>query len=602
MKIGNGPELPLPELKMTSVPTFQQMMQEIPTWVDWPEAVQRDGVSAFRRVAKMLQMHPATVPCEPAFLSERLKGKVPAEFGVGERNFRNLLSRIRKALRRKGLHAPDQRKPGLSAAWEKVLSVIKAAGERGCAKRLGGWCTQRGIEPLDVTDEVIARYGQSDVATRLSVSDRSASTIVARALNKALPIAFPRADLPRLAAPRQKVPYALPLAAYPASLQEEIQRGLDRLGRGRVGQRFLAVRDGPRKVVRASTIAVREFAIRQILGCLVLHGHRPEEMTSLRYIFDDLERASTVIDWFHARQQPDDEEEVLGGQLLQIAETMRQVGVHWLKLPPETCAVIKQWVSDALPPRNQGLTAKNRERLRALVQPRPYALLLDTPRSLMEAARAIDGSPAEAARVARLAVQMEILLRFPMRLDNLTKLRLDQHLERPDPRARRISHIVLKPHEVKNGKLIEWPIPPGSADMIEEYIRKFRPALAELACPYLFPGHDRLACASKGNVSTSIVETIAQEVGVRINVHLLRHFAAYLYLKKYQGRYGVVAKILGHKNVATTVAFYDAFEEAAAAKSFDTVLDEERRATRPTALAARKGLARSRPKKPRERK
>jgi integrase len=151
---------------------------------------------------------------------------------------------------------------------------------------------------------------------------------------------------------------------------------------------------------------------------------------------------------------------------------------------------------------------------------------------------------------------------------------------------------------VKNRKLIDWPIPPASADLIEEYIRTFRPALGDPACPYLFPGQDRLGCASKSNVSTSIVEAVARETGVRINVHLLRHFAAYLYLKKHPGRYGVVAKILGHKNIATTVAFYDAFEEATAAKEFDALIEEERRVTRVTALAARKkGPAQRRPRK-----
>jgi hypothetical protein len=396
----------------------------------------------------MLEMHPATVPCDPAFLSARLKDKDPAEFGVGHRNFQNILSRIRKALRRKGIHAPDPRTPKLSDAWQKVLSAIADDGGRGCAKRLGGWCTGRGVEPLDLTDQMLAQYELSDAAARLSVRARAVGGSVARVLNKALAITFPGAEVPRLTAPRRKAPYALPLSAYPASLQEEVRAGLERLGRGRLGQRILTARDGPRKAVRPSTIAAREFAIRQMLGCLVLHGHKPEAMTSLHYMFDDMERAQSAIDWFHERQQRDDEEEVLGGQLLQIAETMRQVAVHWLKLPPTVCGVIKQWVSDAIAPRNQGLTAKNRERLRALVQPRPYALLLDMPRSLMERARTLQGNAKEAARIARLAVQIEILLVFPMRLDNLTKLRLDQHLQRPDPKARRISHIVLKPHDV----------------------------------------------------------------------------------------------------------------------------------------------------------
>ena len=47
-----------------------------------------------------------------------------------------------------------------------------------------------------------------------------------------------------------------------------------------------------------------------------------------------------------------------------------------------------------------------------------------------------------------------------------------------------------------------------------------------------------------------------------------------------------VRRILGHRDIATTIAFYVGFEAAAAAERFDTVVLRERKATRVMARAA----------------
>ena len=401
-----------------------------------------------------------------------------------------------------------------------------------------------------------------------------------------------------LSAPRRRAPYTLPLAAYPQSLQDEVARFAERLGGGhghggRSGGRFLlaaadAAAAGPRRALRPRTIAARLFVIRQMLGILVLHGHRPEEITSLRYVFDPLERAGTILDWLHRRQQKDDrDEEVLGGQLAQVAETMHQIGRYWLKLDEATCGQLAAWAADAQAPRRAGLTPKNRERLRRLIQPRPYALLLHLPQELMRRARALaaGGAPRAAARLALLAAGLEILLVFPMRLENLAGLRTDRHLQRLGARGRRVTHVVLRAAETKNRKPIEWPLPAESAALLEEYLRRFRPTIATPENPYLFPGRDRRGGRSPGAVASGLVATIAAEVGVAVNVHLLRHFAAWLYLRRHPGRYGDVRDVLGHKSVSTTEAFYVAFDEVAAAERFDATVLAERRATRAAALA-----------------
>jgi integrase len=99
---------------------------------------------------------------------------------------------------------------------------------------------------------------------------------------------------------------------------------------------------------------------------------------------------------------------------------------------------------------------------------------------------------------------------------------------------------------------------------------------------------------SPHQLASTISDAITCEIGVKVHLHLLRHLAAYTYLKRHPGRLDDVRRILGHKDPKTTASFYVAFQDFAAAERFDEVIMAERRATRTLALASR-----SRPGRPR---
>ena len=237
-----------------------------------------------------------------------------------------------------------------------------------------------------------------------------------------------------------------------------------------------------------------------------------------------------------------------------------------------------------------GLTKKNKQRLRALMQSLPRAMLLHLPGELMKRANAAEGKPVKAALLAMYAVALEILLICPLRRGNVVGLRLDVHLHRPDPRKSRITHIFLPAAEVKNDEDIEWPIPPESARLIETYIRRYRPHLATGSTPFLFPGNrqDRPRCAQ--GIATWLSKAISREIGIDFNVHLARHFAAWNFLRQNPGHYEAVRQILGHKNIQMTMDYYVGLDVDAAARRFDAVVLGERHASRKMATHAfRKG-------------
>jgi integrase len=172
-------------------------------------------------------------------------------------------------------------------------------------------------------------------------------------------------------------------------------------------------------------------------------------------------------------------------------------------------------------------------------------------------------------------------------MKNLTELRLDRHLQRVGGRgARRITHIVLQETETKNAEPLEWPLPPDSARLLETYISHYRPAIADPASPYLFPATTSTGPRAQNTIAAALTLAVERDVGVQIHPHLLRHFAAWLYLTTHPGEYEMVRRVLGHRSVETTIAAYCGLEAPAAAQRFDALVLRERTATRAVARAA----------------
>jgi integrase len=162
----------------------------------------------------------------------------------------------------------------------------------------------------------------------------------------------------------------------------------------------------------------------------------------------------------------------------------------------------------------------------------------------------------------------------PLRMRNLVKLDIDQNLVRPG-RGRAL-HIVIGAEEVKNREPIEHPLPSDSIDLVERYIREFRPHLASAGNTALFPG---IGAGPKNQnfFGTQVSRTLRVHTGLRIHPHLFRHITAKLFLDANPGNYEVVRRTLGHRSIDTTNAFYTGLETAAAVRHFDETLLRLRR-------------------------
>jgi integrase len=230
------------------------------------------------------------------------------------------------------------------------------------------------------------------------------------------------------------------------------------------------------------------------------------------------------------------------------------------------------------------MTLKNRTRLKALLEDRRYAMLLHAPAKWMRDAADPKRQPHEAALTAMHAAALEILLFLPVRRQNLLELRLDTHLRRPNSGGL-ISDVQISAGAIKNREAISWPVDPDSARLLDAYIRRHRPLLAQPGNEFLFPGMGS-SHRNPAEFGHELSRRVEAQVGAEFNCHLARHFAVVRYLNANPGSYEVASQILGHRNPETTRKFYAGLEQDAAARHVNAVLARDRQHTKTLALGA----------------
>lgn len=553
---------------------------------DLSEAYRSKLVCSLRAVARFCGLPVEMAMMDCAWLNTRMFEKPPAAFGMNPRRFSDVLSDLRFVLERLGHHAPRERGAlGLSTAWLALWNQLKDRNDRARISGLLHYLSSRGIEPDAVEVGMMADYEKwfttmtlnRDIAMHIRLTAygwRDARALVAN---------WPAVDL---AAPKRRETYGIKLAAFPESFQHDVTAFTDNLRRGHAGKLFAEVtqeqaviRRRRRKPAKPGTVDTRVMQILLAASALVNSGIPIAELRCLRDLVEPLDHAERIFSFFWQRGGEKANSHVAG-----IGEVLRQIAVHHCKPASPSAASIIEWAATVSPGRGHGMVEKVRKKLQAMIAPHVIGPLLNLPITLMQEAMQSQTSSIRVALAARQAVMLECLLVCPMRRNMLRLLRLDRHFARLGEGGRRITHFWVNDDIGKTDVPVEWPLPGETAEMLEIYITQFRPMLCGPDNSYLFPG-EGAGPMSKGGLSTSISNTIAERIGVDVHPHLMRHFAAWLYLQHHPGAYDVVAKVLGHASSDTTRKFYVGLEGPAAARRYDAVVMQMRQETRPSQLA-----------------
>ena len=560
----------------------------LPTWTDLTLLQRRDFASAISCTARACGVPSNNLPLDCAALNAMLKrGSLP-----DRALSRNARSRLRRCLRRMDLHTPSP--VALRPDWQALYNRIP---NRHRAREIIGFlrfCSQRGGKPDDVRASALTEYELTLRTATLcnDTADRARGALACWNWARTVVPGWPSVEL---TSEGKRKPYTFHLDRFPEPFQADVKRFINRIASTDLDQLFpegvdlwseTASSKGPttssRKVrryraARPRTVATRLFQIIMAASALIQTGCQIEDIVGLRSLVDTPTKVRQIATFFWERAG-----RIPNGQAAGILEVLRQIAQYHCGLPEAAIETFTKLLKRLTPDRQFFMTEKNSRRLRVLADDTNRAVLLHLSNYLMTLASDPDLNPAAAARLAMSAVALEVLIVCPIRLSNLQQLTLTRNLLRLGPGGRDITHICIPSTDTKNHQSIDWPLPTTSAKLIDRYIGTFRPPISNPGNEFLFPGKGT-APRSIGSLRITISEPIANWVGATVNPHLLRHFAAWSYLKQHPGAYEIVRRILGHRRIETTIRYYTGLEAEFAAVDFDATVLKDRQATRSSA-------------------
>lgn len=221
--------------------------------------------------------------------------------------------------------------------------------------------------------------------------------------------------------------------------------------------------------------------------------------------------------------------------------------------------------------KHRGMAQKNRDRLLPFQDPATRDRFLLLPGELMRSAERDARTPRHKALLAQMAVALEISQLAPMRARNLAAIEIGRHLTFVGDGRGEYAVVTIPEEETKTEIALEYPLMPETARLIRRYIGHHLPVLSPGQSRFLFPGRTGGAKATN-TLSTQIEETIRSSIGHRVNIHLLRHFAAMIYLQAHPGAYEAVRRLLGHAIASAALDMYVGLENAAAVRHFDEII------------------------------
>jgi integrase len=224
--------------------------------------------------------------------------------------------------------------------------------------------------------------------------------------------------------------------------------------------------------------------------------------------------------------------------------------------------------------RRSGLTEKNLAVIRQVLSGSTWREVVRLPDQLMAEARLLkDHAPVKAALRAQLAVAVALLTVAPVRIGNLVRIRLEENLIRPTGPEGPF-WLVFPHYDVKNRVKLEFVLDEHLTSLIQEYVHQHRVALLRGSNElWLFPG-ERGGFKTPSMFSDQITKAVQKATGLRLTAHQFRHAAAALMLQHDPGNYEWVRRVLGHRNIQTTINFYIGLETTQASERFGQIVRE----------------------------
>jgi hypothetical protein len=341
--------------------------------------------------------------------------------GLSEKTLRNHKSNAKSAL----LWLANERgvprygiKP--TPEWAHLLNGIKTNLVRWRIYAFARFCSANNISPEEVTEEIVDQFAtyRETIGKPLDPASRR---LLAKAWNSAAKT-VPGWPQTQLGEPPRKSIITVPWEQFPPGLRADIDQYLESLTRVRRNPKGRRIRP-----LRPSTRRARFAELQAAARMAAENGVPIEKLTSLAALLKpDVARVILEAYWQSNGEYPKDFTINLGARFAAIAMETKC-------LNDDDCRALSDLRHTLEEYRRSGLTDKNVALIRKVLSPGVWAKVVNLPRAMMaEARRQKSRSPLRAAVTAQLATAIAILITAPIRLANLTSIRLDLNLVKPD--------------------------------------------------------------------------------------------------------------------------------------------------------------------------
>ncbi|WP_296711513.1 tyrosine-type recombinase/integrase [Rhodoblastus sp.] len=540
--------------------TLGEVLARLAQRADLPRQRRHDLSSAVRKVAGLIGVPATDIPADAAVLRSRLSLLTPAGAGMTARRLKNVRALLTAALDLTGAKIVRRRSLyDLAPCWKDLLARVDDRYDRARLSRFFGYASAQGLPPDHINDEVVARFAEGLRDNSLVERQTQIVRDVCLTWNRCVAAVegWPNVCL---SVPDRRRNYALPVAAYPKSFADDLDAYLTHLA----GDDLFA--ETGRRPASPTTLKDVRLRVLQIAAALVHSGRPPDTILSLADLVTK-EAMKIALNFFWVRNG-----KRKTGQIHNFALTAIKIAKYWVEAPMTQVNAL-QVIRRHVDPGGSGMTVRNRARLRQFDDPENLRRLIDMPDAIF--ARLPKSGAVSYVDAVRLqsALAVATLLVAPMRIKNLASLRFDRHLVQT--RIGGVRHIVIPAQEVKNREALTFEVSANLGELLDAYLARGRPVLAEDAGGFLFPARQGGA-KTPAQLAAQIKRTIAQETGVDLNAHAFRHLLATLFLRENPGEYETAKQFLGHKSLATTVKSYCGVEQSDALRRLDALIDRHR--------------------------
>ncbi|MBS0250974.1 MAG: tyrosine-type recombinase/integrase [Proteobacteria bacterium] len=523
-------------------PTLQGLIELTRANAELAESTKSELCSAIRKFASICCRTPADIIADPAVIRQHIKTANWKMGGLSKRSWENLKSKLTRAMKLANIRVDRRRRNfKLLTEWDALLAQMSRK-DRDDLHRFAGWCSALGVLPEKVDQVLFDRWRDELEELSIQINPRERWHRVRRAWNRTLPN-LPGSSFLHIWSGEQFGRRSLPWIAFAPQLLAEVAD----YERAVTGANPFDI--GKRKPVKPVTVQGYISNLRLYVSDLINDGMPADDLSSLRACVEP-QRVKRGLDLQLAGRPLDEKTRPgLSATLVAILSV-----ANYVALQEQDIKKLRDFFNRVrdVP---DGMCERNERRLAQFEDPVALRAFVNLPFDVSRRYADVKTPTVGQALDMQLAALLAILLFLPVRIKNAADIDLEKHLRTPvgGRSGRWLVHFAAQ--EVKNGKAIDGYFNEAVSELLARYVEVFRPVLLKQPSSRLFVSQHGKGKSGK-SLSMQFSRFVKRETGLIVHAHLMRHFAAFAYLKANPGDYESVRQMLGHKNIATTVKFY----------------------------------------------